>query len=180
MLKIYDDTHPILRKVASEVPLPLSKEDSDLLFAMAKHLIESKDPDLAKKYNLRPGVGLAAPQVGVSKRLIVLHYPNDDDTTTLYMLANPKIISQSVREAYLEDGEGCLSVPEDHAGLVFRPNRIKVKAFDLHTNKDIVIRAEGYDAIVLQHEIDHLNGVLYYDHINPLQALARKEKAVKV
>ena len=68
MLKIYDDTHPILRKVASEVSLPLSKEDSDLLFAMAKHLIESKDPDLAKKYNLRPGVGLAAPQVGVSKR----------------------------------------------------------------------------------------------------------------
>ena len=66
----------------------------------------------------------------------------------------------------LHGGEGCLSVCEEHQGYVVRSARIKVKAFDLLQNKEITIRARGYLAIVLQHEIDHFSGTLFYDHIN--------------
>jgi peptide deformylase len=75
---------------------------------------------------------------------------------------------------YLQSGEGCLSVDNDHKGYVYRPYKIRVKAYDFLTNKEIEIIARGYDAIVLQHEIDHLSGVLYYDHIdkkNPFKIL---------
>ena len=83
------------------------------------------------------------------------------------MLANPKIVSSSVQKAYLESGEGCLSVEEDHDGYVVRSARVTVQGFDLVTGQDITIRARGYLAIVLQHELDHFKGILFYDHINP-------------
>ncbi len=83
-----------------------------------------------------------------------------------YCLANPKIISHSVQKSALSLGEGCLSVEIEHQGLVHRSARIKVRAFDILSNQEVEFRATGYLAVVLQHEIDHLNGVLFYDHIN--------------
>ena len=83
------------------------------------------------------------------------------------MLANPKIVSRSIQSAYLENGEGCLSVPEEHDGFVVRSARVKVSGYDLLTDQNVTIRARGYLAIVLQHEIDHFSGVLFYDHIDP-------------
>lgn len=174
MLKIFKDTDLVLRTKAVRVPTPLSVEDETLAFAMFQHIKESQDPVLAEKYGLRAGVGLAAPQVGVSKQIIVVHFLLDEEKQTYftYVLANPQIISSSVRRTYLEGGEGCLSVDESYPGHVYRYHKIKVKAYDILNKMDIELNAFGYPAIVLQHEIDHLNGVLFYDRIDP----ANKDK----
>lgn len=83
-----------------------------------------------------------------------------------YGLINPKIISSSVRKCALRGGEGCLSVKKDHQGYVYRYAKITLRAFDIFENKEIDIVAKNYDAIVLQHELDHLSGILYYDKID--------------
>lgn len=167
MLKIYDDKYYTLRKKAEPVPFPLSKEDEELALAMLQHIKESQDEDFAIKHNLRAGVGLAAPQVGVSKRILVVHFEYDVDKFITHVLVNPRIISNSVRKAYISTGEGCLSVKEEYPGRVYRSFKITVDAYDVLKKKQVKIVASGYEAIVLQHEIDHLNGVLFYDHINP-------------
>lgn len=105
------------------------------------------------------GVGLAAPQVGLSRRLIVL------DTTEpgeKFALANPKIVWKNDIFETME--EGCLSIPGVE-GDVARATQIKVKANDIHTGKEITIDATDFLARVLQHEIDHLDGVLFVDHL---------------
>jgi peptide deformylase len=82
------------------------------------------------------------------------------------LLANPKIKSYSQSKCFLSGGEGCLSVKKKHDGIVPRRSKVIVEAYDLINNKQIEIIAEDFLAINLQHEIDHLNGILYYDHIN--------------
>ncbi|MFA5485487.1 MAG: peptide deformylase [Bacilli bacterium] len=170
MLKIFKDSEKVLRERAKKVVVPLSKEDEDLAHAMFLHIKESQDPVLSKKYGLRAGVGLAAPQVGVSKQIIIVHIPDDKDEENnfTFVLANPQIVSSSVRRAYLRGGEACLSVDEKYPGNVYRHHKIKVKAYDILNKSPIEITATGYEAIVLQHEIDHLNGILFYDRIDPL------------
>ena len=76
-------------------------------------------------------------------------------------LANPRIVSESVQNGYLENGEGCLSVKDEHPGHVFRHARIKVRGYDLIQDKNVTMSAEGYFAIALQHEIDHLSGIYF-------------------
>ena len=83
-----------------------------------------------------------------------------------YGLVNPKIIQNSMKKVALKGGEGCLSVDEDHSGFVYRYDKIVMKAYDVVSQKEVLIKAKGYDAIVLQHEYDHLDGILYYDRIN--------------
>ncbi|UNT95365.1 peptide deformylase [Allobaculum mucilyticum] len=162
---IIHDDHPMIRQKSANVPLPLSAEDEELLSAMYAYVKDSQDDELCEKRNLSPAVGLAAVQVGVLKKMIAVVVPMDDGSTLEWALVNPKIISKSTRHAALSTGEGCLSVPELHEGLVYRPESIKVRAYDLLTKQNVVIQATGYAAIVLQHEIDHLSGILYYDHI---------------
>ena len=96
------------------------------------------------------------------------------------MLANPKIVSRSTQKAYLDSGEGCLSVVEPHEGYVVRSARITVEAYDLLTEKNIRLRARGYLAIVLQHELDHFTGTLFYDHINQKEPFAQVEGALVI
>lgn len=163
-LKIVKDSNPIIRKKSEEVPLPLSNEDRELIDSMYDYLVKSQDEEYAKKHNIRAGVGLAAIQVGALKRMFVIYYQKGD-TYVKYKLVNPKIIETSIRKAALEGGEGCLSVDKDHRGLVHRYYKIKLKAYDVFQEQEIIITATGYDAIVLQHEYDHLNGILFYDHI---------------
>ena len=162
--KIYKDNNPIMRKKSLPVEMPLSKQDRDTLDFMLQYLKKSQDEEYAKKHNIRPGVGLAAIQVGVPKRMFVIYYQKGEQIVQ-YKLVNPRIIETSVKKAALEQGEGCLSVDKDHGGLVHRYYKIVMKAFDAIQNKEITIVASGYDAIVLQHEYDHLSGILYYDHI---------------
>lgn len=110
-----------------------------------------------------PGVGLAAPQIGKSIRLIVVHVPEDEEDgteETSLKLLNPEIIKSSGEQF---GPEGCLSMP-GIGGNVLRADWITVKAIDMD-NKPVRIKADGYLARVLQHEIDHLDGILFTDHI---------------
>ncbi|MEY8380046.1 peptide deformylase [Ileibacterium valens] len=166
METVIHDDDPRIRQHSADVNIPLSKEDAELLFKMHQYVAESQDEQIAEVKNLQPAVGIAAIQLGIPKKMIAVVVPIDEDHIFEFALANPKIISRSRELAALQTGEGCLSVPETKEGYVFRSNRIKVRGYDLLTDQEVTIKAEGYPAIVLQHEIDHLSGKLYYDHIN--------------
>ena len=164
-LKLVKDNNPIMRKRSLPVNLPLSAEDKATLDAMLDYLKKSQDEEYAKKHNIREGVGLAAIQIGLLKRMFVIYYDKGEEIVQ-YQLVNPVIVESSLKKCALENGEGCLSVDNDHQGLVHRAFKIKMKAFDALRNEDIEIEARGFDAIVLQHEYDHLNGLFFYDHID--------------
>jgi peptide deformylase len=168
MLNIITDKTKSLRERSLPVEMPLSKRDKKILDAMLTYLKDTQDPEWRQRHpNRREGVGLAAPQIAINKRMLVIYYPAGEGEKVIeYELVNPVIAISSVQLCFLQGGEGCLSVLEPHPGRVYRPARIQVKAFEALTGKDIVINAEGYDAVVLQHEIDHLNGILFYDHID--------------
>ncbi|PWU69001.1 peptide deformylase [Gracilibacillus dipsosauri] len=165
MKDIIREGDPILRKVASDVELPPTAEEKNILESMLEFLKNSQDEELAKKYDLRPGVGLAAPQIGISKRMFAVHFQDFDGAEYSYGLFNPKIVSHSVAKTYLSNGEGCLSVDREVPGYVPRYQKITLKATDLNGN-EVKLKLKGYAAIVFQHELDHLNGVMFYDHIN--------------
>jgi peptide deformylase len=155
----------MLRNKTQPVTFPLSDEDLSLVQRMMDYIDASYDGTLTE--GLTPGIGIAAPQVGLDKSVIYIRFNDENSKEQRFLLANPKIVSFSTSFSYLEDGEGCLSVPEKHNGLVKRRFKIIVDAIDmLNGNKQKKITAEGYTAIALQHEIDHLNGILYYDHIS--------------
>lgn len=181
---IVKDTDPIIREKSEIVTLPLSKEDETLLREMLQYVKDSTDEEKAEKMNLRPAVGISAIQVGSKKQMTAVVVDdldkNGEPEHFEYMLVNPRIVSSSVQKAYLHSGEGCLSVVNQHDGYVVRSARITVKAFDLCTNKDITIRARGYLAIVLQHEIDHFSGILFYDHINKKDPFKEVEGALVI
>lgn len=157
--------HPTLREKAKDVMVPPTEDDKQLLNDMLIFLKNSQDDKIACDYNLRPGVGLAAPQLGISKRMVAIHFEDSKGKLYSYGLLNPKIISHSVEKAYLSSGEGCLSVDRNVEGYVHRHARITMKATGLDGN-EIKLRLRDYAAIVFQHEIDHLNGVMFYDYIN--------------
>jgi len=176
-LKIVKDNNPIMRKKSQPVELPLSQEDKKTLDDMLEYLKLSQDEDYAKKHNIRAGVGIAAIQIGLLKRMFCIYYETEEGIVE-YQLVNPKIIEYSVRKCALKNGEGCLSVDQDHEGLSHRYYKIKMAAFDALRNEDIIITARGFDAVVLQHEYDHLDGLFYYDRIdnnNPNKQLMNEE-----
>jgi peptide deformylase len=175
-LKVIQDPHPVLRKRAQPVAVPLQQNDIDLLLNMLDYVKRSQDKVYAQKHAIREGIGLAAPQVGISKRLIAIYYHRNESLIT-YALANPVIVTASLKQMALRGGEGCLSVPKPYEGYVYRAKKITVKAFDLLQNKEILIQAEGFDAIVLQHEMDHLNGVLFYDLVNQEAPFEEKDNS---
>jgi len=130
-----------------------------------------------------PGIGLAAPQIGVSKRVIVVDIGKDESDRQPIRMANPEIVWVSDDDRSYE--EGCLSVPE-HYAAVARPARIKVRFLD-HQNEIREIDADGLLATVLQHEMDHLDGILFIDHLSSLKRnmilrklLKAKKEAVAV
>lgn len=174
---IIRDGHPTLRKIADDVAMPPSEEDKQTLESMYQYLVHSQDPETAEKYQLRAGVGLAAPQINVSKRMIAILAEDEKDRLHSYRLFNPKIVSHSVERAYLTSGEGCLSVDKDIPGYVPRYARVTVKAFN-ENGEPVKLRLKGFLAIVIQHEIDHLNGTMFYDHIDKTDPFKKIENAI--
>ncbi len=162
----------------------INDENIALANKMKDYLIASQDEKIAEKYHLREGVGLAAPQIGKNIRIIVVYYLDKDKDGNViiidHRLINPIIITESVKLAYLEAGEGCLSVDKKHDGYVYRHYKVQVKAYDVELAKDTIITAYGFEAIVLQHEIDHLDGILYYDHINKENPFEMKPNSVRL
>ncbi|AGT31372.1 peptide deformylase [Geobacillus genomosp. 3] len=179
MKDIIKEGHPTLRKIAEPVPLPPSEEDKRILQSLLDYVKTSQDPELAAKYGLRPGIGLAAPQINVSKRMIAVHVTDENGTLYSYALFNPKIVSHSVQQCYLTTGEGCLSVDRDVPGYVPRYARITVTGTTID-GEEVTLRLKGLPAIVFQHEIDHLNGIMFYDHINPADPFKAPEGAIPI
>lgn len=173
MKDIIREGNPTLRAVAEEVSFPLSDQDIILGEKMMQFLKHSQDPVMAEKLGLRGGVGLAAPQLDISKRIIAVLVPNiteeGETPQEAYdlqaVMYNPKIVSHSVQDAALGEGEGCLSVDRAVPGYVIRHARVTVDYFDKDGEKHR-IKLKGYNSIVVQHEIDHLNGIMFYDRIN--------------
>lgn len=164
MNEIIRDGHPTLRQKAKEVPFPLSNEHKRLADDLLNYVIMSQDSELSEKYGLRPGIGLAAPQVNRPVRMFALHIQENDELLSEVFI-NPKIKSHSIEKTYITSGEGCLSVDEEIEGYVPRYARITATGTDREGNV-MTLRLKGLKAIAFQHELDHLNGIMFYDHIN--------------
>ncbi|TWT04775.1 peptide deformylase [Planomicrobium sp. CPCC 101079] len=179
MKDIIREGHPTLRVRSKEVTFPLSEEDRKLSEDLLEYVINSQKDEMIEKYDLRPGVGIAAPQVNVPKRIFALHFDENSGENLSLIAINPKIVSHSVEKAYLSAGEGCLSVDRPVPGYVPRYARVTVKAFDLE-GKEYKMRLKGLPAIAFQHELDHLNGIMFFDHINPKNPFAEIENAIAI
>ncbi|ASA26608.1 peptide deformylase [Paenibacillus donghaensis] len=162
---IIREGEPVLRTVAEPVALPLQQEDRETLECMLQFLKNSQDPEMSAEYRLRSGVGLSANQIGVTKRLFVMYSTDEKDRIIEHAWANPKIISHSVSMVYLPESEGCLSVDRPVHGFVPRYESVKVRGYNLD-GKEVTLKFKGYQAIIIQHEIDHLDGIMFYDRIN--------------
>lgn len=121
--------------------------------------------DMLETMYAAPGIGLAAPQVGALKRIIVVDVSKDPDNPKPMQLVNPEIVWAS--DDLKDYEEGCLSLP-DHYAQVTRPARVRIRYLD-RTGKTCEVEADGLLATCLQHEMDHLDGVLFVDHISKLK-----------
>lgn len=164
-LKILDEKDKILRTKSKEVTFPLSKEDKKLIKDVIEYLEMSQIEETREYYNLRAGWGLAFIQLGIPKRIFVLSQEIEPGKFDRYVIINPKIKSVSEEMIYIPEGEGCLSVNRETTGIIPRHARMTIEAYDENgTLFEIRVREEL--AIGFQHEIDHLNGILFVDRID--------------
>jgi peptide deformylase len=131
--------------------------------------------DMLETMYVAPGIGLAAPQVGQAVRVIVADVSRDSEEKNPIRMANPEILWRS--EELATYNEGCLSLPEHYADVT-RPAEIRVRYLD-HENEIRTLEAKGLLATVIQHEMDHLEGVLFVDHISALKRNIILRKLVK-
>ncbi len=161
-MKIYTYPNPVLSTKAE----PVENIDEDI-----QRLVDG----MAESMYAAPGIGLAANQVGNLKRVIVYDIHSKDEGRNLSVLINPEII---LAEGDIVHEEACLSVI-DYSAEVTRKVNVKVRGVDRH-GKPVDIEAEGLLAVCLQHEIDHLNGLLFIDHISSLKRALYKKRLKKM
>lgn len=182
---IIKENNPDLRVKCEPVSIPLSKEDEETILLMNEYLVKGYEEDAEKKYNIRPGVGIAAPQIDVLKRFFVICAYDEAGVLYNFGVVNPKILSYSEELTYLPTGEGCLSVDRVASGLIHRAKRIKVQ-FDCYDFEDNTLtpnctaKFKGYIAVVFQHEYDHLQGILFFDRINKEQPMFVPENSTPI
>jgi peptide deformylase len=162
VLKVAQLGHPVLRQVAEPVPPEAIRTPG------IQRLID----DMLETMDDQEGAGLAAPQVHVSRRLVVYGVPADPDhpgveSVPLTVLINPRLTP--VGSAREEDWEGCLSVP-DLRGMVPRWHSVRIQAWD-RDGRQVAFTASGFHARVAQHECDHLDGVVYLDRMTSMETL---------
>ena len=162
-----------LRKIVIE-PDPILREKSEILEKVDDELRNLLDDMLETMY-AAPGIGLAAVQVGVLKRLIVIDISKEKEKKNPLFLINPEIISKSKKTSIHE--EGCLSLP-GHFAEIERPAECQIKFID-YDGKEKELRANGLLATCIQHEIDHLNGVLFIDYLSKLKKDMIVKKLIK-
>jgi len=160
--KIVIEPDPILRKKSEN----LEKVDNELRLLL---------DDMLETMYSAPGIGLAAVQVGILKRLIVIDISKDKEKKNPIFLINPEIISKSKNTSIYE--EGCLSLP-GHFAEIERPEECKIKYID-YDGKKKEMKANGLLATCIQHEIDHLNGILFIDYLSKLKKDMIIKKLVK-
>ena len=151
-----------IRKILTE-PDPFLRQKSTKVETVDSNIRILIDDMLETMY-AAPGIGLAAIQIGVPKRIIVIDLSKDDEKKPLYFI-NPKIISNSNNDATYE--EGCLSVPGQFAEIN-RPDKCHLKYLD-YNGKPQELKAEGLLATCIQHEMDHLEGILFIDYLSKLK-----------
>lgn len=158
-------------------PNPLLLKPSETVTEFDDSLQELIE-DMAETMFDAPGSGLAAVQVAVNKRVIVVNTTQDteDGEKSWYALINPEIVEKD--GVYISEDEGCLSVPEFRA-TVKRASRVVVNAQD-RNGDPMTIEVDGFHAVILQHEIDHLNGTLFIDHLSALKRGLYKKKVKKM
>ena len=171
---ILDEKDKHLRAPNKDVIFPLSKERKKLIKDMIEHLYYSQIEKYAEKYNLRPGMGLAAPQMGINEKFFVVCHEESEGNFNDYVIINPKMISHSEELIYASEGEGCLSVNRDVPGIVPRYARATFTGYDVDGNP-IKIRVREELAIAFQHEYDHLHGIMFYDHIDSKDPFKNKD-----
>ena len=152
-----------IRKILTE-PDPFLRQKSNKVDQVNDEIRTLMDDMLETMYNA-PGIGLAAIQVGVPKRVIVMDLSREDEKKNPLYFVNPEIITNSNNDAAYE--EGCLSVPGQFAEIS-RPDKCKVKYLDYNGNEKIV-DTHGLLATCIQHEMDHLEGILFIDYLSKLK-----------
>ena len=165
-MEIFLVPHPVLRQKANKLKT-LSKEDINIANHMMETMINA------------PGVGLAANQVGILKQIVTINFEDKENNKKAnYILFNPSIIQYSEETVIME--EGCLSLPEQYAD-VERPKEIILEYMD-ENEKIIKKQIDGYEARILQHEIDHLSGKLFVDYLSSLKrnVLIKKVKKLQL
>ena len=175
MSDILDEKHKILHEKSLDVTFPISDERRKLIDEMIELLTNSQIDELAEKYDLRPGMGLAAIQLGIKERFFVIVHEYEEGKFDNYVIFNPKLVSNSEEMIYVGEGEGCLSVNREVCGIVPRYARMRVQYQDMEGNtKEIRVREDI--SVAFQHEMDHLNGILFIDKIDPKNPFKDKEK----
>ncbi|MDD2505276.1 MAG: peptide deformylase [Bacilli bacterium] len=164
-IKILDEFDKVLRNKSKEVPFPLSSEDLKLINDSLNYLEMSQMDEYREKYNLRAGMGLSFIQLGIPKRIFVISEEIEENKFNRYVVINPKIKSKSEELIFVGEGEGCLSVNREVEGIVPRNARITVEAYD-EKGDFFEIRVREDMSVAFQHEIDHLNGVIFIDKID--------------
>ena len=162
-----------IRKIVIE-PDPILRKKSESLEKVDDEIRKLLDDMLETMY-AAPGIGLAAVQVGILKRIIVIDISKDQEKKTPLFLVNPEIISRSKKTSVYE--EGCLSLP-GHFAEIERPAECQVKFID-YDGKEKELVADGLLATCIQHEIDHLNGVLFIDYLSKLKKDMIVKKLIK-
>ncbi len=162
LLPIIIAPDPRLKQIAA----PVARVDDEI-----RRLMD----DMLETMYQAPGVGLAAPQVGVLKRVIVVDASAKDEERAPLRMANPELIEVSEEDVHYE--EGCLSLPE-HYAEVARPARVRVRYLD-HENAIRELDAEGLLGTCFQHEMDHLEGILFVDHLSALKRNMILRKLIK-
>ena len=152
-----------IRKVIIE-PDPILRKKSELLPQVNNDTRKLLD-DMLKTMYAAPGIGLAAVQIGILKRIIVIDITKKEEKKKPIFLINPEIIFQSKETSIYE--EGCLSLP-GHFAEIERPAKCKIKYID-YNDKEAELEAEGLLSTCIQHEIDHLNGILFIDYLSKLK-----------
>lgn len=178
-LKILDEKDKRLRLISKDVTFPLNDDEKKVISDAMENLRYSQIEELAKKYNLRAGWGLSAIQLGITKKWFIIVEEQEDGNFKEYFFANPKIISNSEEKIYVEQGEGCLSVNREVVGIIPRYARITIEAQDIN-GEVFQLRLREDLAICVQHEMDHLKGILFFDRIdkkNPFKD-ANKYRAI--
>ncbi len=165
-IKILDEKDKTLRRKSKEVTFPLTKQEKKDIKDMMDYLEMSQIEETREKYNLRAGWGLSYIQIGVPKRIFVMVHEYEEGKFQRYVIINPKVKSMSEEMVYISEGEGCLSINRPVEGIVPRHARMTVEYYDESGDKyEIRVREEL--AVGFQHELDHLEGILFTDHIDP-------------
>lgn len=174
-IKILDEKDPRLHQISKEAVFPLDKETKQKIEDCLVYLEMSQNEEYAKKYNLRAGMGLSFCQIGDMRRIFVVSEDYGNGEFGRYIIINPKVISHSEELVYVGEGEGCLSINRETCGIVPRYARIKIRAYD-EFGEEFEMRVREDIAIAFQHELDHLDGILFTDKIDPKNPFKDKEK----